>query len=129
MTKKKKKVGIDNGKLTPCPKSPNCVSTQSPEADQDHYIKIIELDGSAEDAKNRLISIISSMKRSKITEQNGNYIRTEFKSALFKFVDDVEFYIDETGKEIHFRSASRVGYGDMGVNRKRMEKIRELYQK
>ena len=129
MTKQKIKVGIENGKLTMCPKSPNCVTTQGPISDKIHYIKSIELECSSEDAKNKIISVISSMKRSKIIKQDKNYIHIEFKSALFKFVDDVEFFIDESGKEIHFRSASRVGYGDMGVNRKRMEKIRELYQK
>jgi uncharacterized protein (DUF1499 family) len=57
------------------------------------------------------------------------YIHAEFTSALFRFVDDVEFQIDAESGLIHFRSASRVGRSDLGVNRKRMESIRMAFEK
>jgi len=56
------------------------------------------------------------------------YLHVEFRSTLFRFVDDVEFVIDEPQGLIHIRSASRVGYSDLGANRKRMEKIRLAFQ-
>ena len=63
------------------------------------------------------------MPRTKVVTDEGNYIHTTFTRLIFRFVDDVEFVIDDGAKQIQFRSAARVGYGDMGVNRKRMEEI------
>ena len=123
MAKSKRKVGLENGKFHKCPKSPNCVSTQCSKDDKTHFIKPIKLDVPIREAREKLRSIINSLKRTKIITQNDFYMHVEFKSGLFRFVDDVEFYFDEKDKLIHFKSASRVGYGDFGVNRKRMEKI------
>lgn len=114
-----------NNKLSPCPNSPNCVSTQS--TDKRHKIEPIEYKISSEDALNKVISIIKSIERTKIISEDMDYLKVEFRSKVFRFVDDVEFYFDDQNKTLHFRSASRVGYGDMGVNRKRMEKIRRLF--
>ena len=125
MPKEQKKVGLVEDKLYPCPKSPNCVSTQS--ADEKHKIKPIPYNSTIEEAKKEVIKIIKSLKRTKVITETDNYIHIEFRTAIFKFVDDVEFYFDDSEKIIHFRSASRVGYSDMGVNRKRMENIRKLY--
>ncbi len=66
------------------------------------------------------------MPRIKLVEEEDSYLHYEFTSLLFRFVDDVEFLFEDATKTIHFRSASRVGYGDFGVNRKRMEEIRRL---
>ena len=55
-----------------------------------------------------------------------SYLHYEFTSLLLRFVDDVEFVFDDEAKTIHFRSASRTGYGDLGVNRARMEQVRAL---
>ena len=73
------------------------------------------------------MKIIDSLKRTRIITDSENYIHIEFKTAVFKFVDDVEFYFDDSEKLIHFRSAARLGYSDMGVNRKRMENITKLF--
>jgi uncharacterized protein (DUF1499 family) len=73
------------------------------------------------------MKIVKEMNRSKIITAEDNYIRAEFSSKLFGFVDDVEFYFPDTTSTkaiIHVRSASRVGYSDLGVNRKRIEQIR-----
>jgi uncharacterized protein (DUF1499 family) len=125
MAKSKKPIGIVNGKLHPCPKSPNCVSTQA--IDDKQKMEPINYPGSLEEAKTKIISIINSLKRSKIITNEENYIHIEFRTATFRFVDDVEFVFDDKERVIHFRSRARMGYSDMGVNRKRMEKITKLF--
>lgn len=120
-------LGIKNGALKPCPTSPNCVCSQV--NDGAHYIEPLRFAGSPQEAHDRIVNVVESEKRTKIVTAEANYIRAEFTSALFRFVDDVEFYFpegtaDET--EIHIRSASRIGYSDLGANRKRMERIRSL---
>jgi uncharacterized protein (DUF1499 family) len=114
-------LGAVDGRLAPCPESPNCVSTQAPDAV--HRMEPISFSGSAGDAMARIKAIVASWPRTKIVTEKGNYLYVEFASALFRFVDDVEFLIDEPNRKIHFRSASRVGYGDLGANRKRMQAI------
>ena len=125
MVKSKKPIGIVDGKLHPCPKSPNCVSTQA--IDEKHKIEPINYSGSLKDAKTKIMSIINSLKRFKIITNEENYIHIEFRTATFKFIDDVEFLFDDKEKVIHFRSRARMGYSDMGVNRKRMEEITKLF--
>jgi uncharacterized protein (DUF1499 family) len=98
--------------LPPCPSSPNCVSTLASHADTQHAIAPFRYQKSLVEAKELLKALIASLPR------------TRFTSLLIRFVDDVEFVFDEGSKTIHFRSASRVGYGDLGVNRRRMENIR-----
>ena len=125
MAKSKKPIGIVDGKLHPCPKSPNCVSTQA--TDEKQKMEPINYSGSLEDAKRNIVTIINSLKRSKVITNEENYIHIEFRTATFRFVDDVEFLFDDKEKIIHFRSRARMGYSDMGVNRKRMEKITKLF--
>lgn len=72
------------------------------------------------------MAVIESMPRATIVERGPRTLRAEFRSRIFRFVDDVQFEIDETKQTIEFRSASRVGRKDFGVNRKRMETIRAL---
>jgi len=67
------------------------------------------------------------MKRSKIIEISDSYIHAQFWTRFFRFVDDVEFLFDDAARIIHFRSASRVGYYDFGVNRRRMIEISKRY--
>lgn len=121
----KKPIGIIDGKFHPCPKSPNCVSTQS--TDEKHRMEPIQYSSTVDEAKGKIKNIITSFKRTKLITETENYLHFEFRTATFKFVDDVEFYLDDKEKLIHFRSAARLGWSDMGVNRKRMGKIRELY--
>lgn len=119
------KLGAENSTLKACPSSPNCVSSQVD--DKEHFIEPIKTTGSALVVKNALLDILKALPRTTITHAEGNYIRAEFTSRIFRFVDDVEFLIMETPPDeglIHVRSASRVGYSDFGVNRKRVESIR-----
>jgi uncharacterized protein (DUF1499 family) len=115
-------LGVHDGKLAPCPASPNCVSSQS--IDRDHNIEPLRYTGSPGDAMDRLKKIVIGMKRSRVITETGSYIHAEFTSVLFRFVDDVEFFLDERAAVIQVRSSSRIGYSDLGVNRKRIEDIR-----
>jgi uncharacterized protein (DUF1499 family) len=121
----KKPIGMKDGKFQPCPKSPNCVSTQS--KDEKRKMEPLKYYSTLEEAKSKIKGIINSFKRTTLITEEDNYLHFEFRTATFKFVDDVEFYFDDSAKIIHFRSASRVGWSDMGVNKKRMKKVSELY--
>jgi uncharacterized protein (DUF1499 family) len=110
--------------LAPCPKTPNCVS--SLEKNDSHYVEPIPFTGESAAAQFNLLGIINSLKRARVVEVEAGYIHAEFTSAILRFVDDVEFYFDERQKVIQVRSASRVGYSDLGVNRRRVETIRKL---
>jgi uncharacterized protein (DUF1499 family) len=111
-------------RLPPCPSSPNCVSTQA--TDEGHAIAPFRYKKSRAEAKEVLKAAVTSLSRAKLVEEDESYLHYEFTSLLLRFVDDVEFLFDDETKTIHFRSASRTGYGDFGVNRKRMEEIRSL---
>jgi uncharacterized protein (DUF1499 family) len=118
-------LGIRDGRLAPCPPSPNCVCSQC--TDSLHQIAPLSFTSSSEQALSKLKSIIQSLPRTKIITATEDYLYAEFKTALMGFVDDVEFYLDSHTQEIHVRSASRLGYGDLGVNRQRIETIRALF--
>ena len=116
-----------NRKLPPCPDSFNCVSSQS--TDEAHYIAPLSYEGDATRARQALVSIIQSTDRANIVTAEDNYIRAEFTSLVFRFVDDVEFSLNADNNTIDVRSASRKGHYDFGVNRKRVEDIRKQLEK
>lgn len=118
-------VGVTHGKLAPCPDSPNCVSSQS--TDESHSVDPLSYDSALYEAQDRLLSLLRSMDRVKIVTVESDYIHAEFLSAFLRFVDDVEFCFDHEKKTIHVRSASRNGYYDLGVNRRRVETIRKRF--
>ena len=120
-------LGEKDGHLAPCPSTPNCVSTEA--VDAEHQIAPLHFEGSADAAMARLQSIIGRMPRMRLVVLEGNYLYVEFTSQIFRFTDDVEFLIDPATNTIHFRSASRVGSSDLGVNRLRMEEIRAQFDK
>lgn len=116
-------LGVTDGRLTPCPKTPNCVCT--------------EPGSRVEQAMNPLPCIespdvlLEQIKRSieelggKVVESTPHYLRAEFTTSLFRFVDDVEVRLDVDAGLLHFRSASRVGRSDFGTNLRRMEQFQE----
>ena len=112
--------------LAPCPSSPNCVSTQAQDAD--HTIAPYRYRKSRAESKEALKEILRSLSRTKLVEEDEAYLHYEVTSFLFRFVDDVEFVLDDETQLIQFRSASRTGYSDLGVNRKRMERLRSLIE-
>ncbi len=123
------KLGVENGLLTECPQSPNCVNSQAIVAK--HLIQPILFIGTSKEAQALLLKILNEWKQAHITITQDNYIRAEFVSKVFRFVDDVEFYFPETERKetiIHVRSASRVGHSDFGANRKRIELIRNHFE-
>ncbi|MEE9913146.1 MAG: DUF1499 domain-containing protein [Deltaproteobacteria bacterium] len=117
--------GGGNGSLKPCPKTPNCVSSQAD--DPEHAIAPLTYSDSRAEAKARLLKVLTEMKRTTIVADQDDYIHAEARSLIFRFVDDVEFAFSASGKVIHVRSASRVGSSDLGVNRKRVEEIRRRF--
>ena len=120
-------LGVRDGKLAPCPASPNCVSTQAVRDDVQHHIESLASSLTAEESLRCLTQILAEMPRTTIITERHDYLHVEFRSMLFRFVDDVEFFIIPDKQQIHFRSASRVGHGDLGVNRNRMEQIRQRF--
>ncbi|WP_447971061.1 DUF1499 domain-containing protein [Nitrospira sp. M1] len=112
--------------LPPCPDSPNCVSSQS--ANPEQYIEPFSYSGTPTDAKAKLHALFKNSPRSRIVVDTATSLRVEITSLIFRFIDDVEFLIDDEHKLIHLRSASRTGYWDLGVNRKRMETLRIQFQ-
>jgi uncharacterized protein (DUF1499 family) len=125
-------LGVKDGKLQRPSKTENSVSSQA-ELWPDHpmlaYAGIapIAYTGSAEAASNKLQSILRTTPRTEIVKAEGSYIYAQCTTALLRFVDDVEFAIDDNAKVIHVRSASRLGRKDFGVNRKRVEAIRAQF--
>ncbi|WP_432467545.1 DUF1499 domain-containing protein [Agarivorans sp. Z349TD_8] len=118
-------LGVHQQLLQACPDSPNCVISQA--ANDGNYIQPLVYQGTMLQAQQRLLQILKAEKRSHIVTQQTNYLRVEFHSALFGFVDDLEFYLLAQQNEqilIHVRSAARLGYYDFGVNRQRIEHIR-----
>ncbi|MDH6058105.1 DUF1499 domain-containing protein [Umezakia ovalisporum] len=115
-------LGIHNGYLSPCPPSNNCVLSQNPDAK--HAIDPITYHVHRDKARGTLLQVLSVVPRTEVIEQTDNYIHALCKSRIFKFIDDVEFYLPTNESVIHARSASRIGESDLGVNRRRVEQIR-----
>jgi len=116
----------DNFYLQGCLTGQNCVSTHEPQNTKNH-IPPIKIVGDEEKFKLQLIDYLKKTAGFKITKQeSGDYIRATFTSSVFKFVDDIEFYLpgDNT---LQMRSSSRLGYYDFGKNRERLETIRFKY--
>lgn len=117
-------LGAKDGRLAACPSSPNCVSSQGDPADATHYIAPIAFKRDARAAWRALRETVAASERVKIIDEQDGYLRAEFATQFFGFVDDVEFLLDAPARVIHVRSASRLGYGDLGVNRARIETLR-----
>jgi uncharacterized protein (DUF1499 family) len=116
------------GMLSKCPNRPNCVCSEQTD-DINHYIDpIIIPQDITFDTLPILKSVILGMGGT-INAERENYIASTFSSLIFGFVDDFELRIDSIQKVIHMRSASRVGYSDSGVNKKRTELFKKLYNK
>jgi uncharacterized protein (DUF1499 family) len=116
--------GAGDADLPPCPSSPNCVSSRDP--DPARRVGPIPFRGTAEEAREALETVLRSLPRATIVASSGSVVRAEFRTRL-GFVDDVEFRIDEAAGVIHVRSASRTGYWDFGVNRRRVDAVREAF--
>lgn len=114
-------------KFQKCPASPNCVSSKENITDVEHYISPITYEIERERSFEKIKEILNELENVKIVEENDLYIHAVFVTTIMRFKDDVEFQFLENEKIIHIRSASRIGHSDLGLNRKRMEKMRSLF--
>ena len=116
---------IPTMKLKQCPNSPNCVSSQSDS--EAHQISPLSYQSSVEEAMQQIKKTILAFPRTTLIEEKDQYLHVEFKTLIFRFIDDVEIMVDDSKKVIHLRSASRVGYSDLGTNRRRIEEIKNNF--
>lgn len=119
----KQTLGVtDSGTLMPCPAKPNCRCSDA--VDDDHRITPLVVKGEAGVAWEALVAHITSQPRMTIVSQNDDYLHVEARTRLLRFTDDMEFHRRDDQGQIAMRSASRVGYSDMGANKKRLESVR-----
>ncbi len=117
-------IGVIDGRLAPCPSSPNCVSSDADADDSTHYVEPFVLATDPEDAWKAVEAAVASLPRTEIVTEEPDFLYAECTSALMGFVDDLELQLRAPEGIIAVRSASRIGYGDMGVNRARIEELR-----
>ena len=108
-----------------CPDSPNCVS--SVDKANNRFIEPIAYTDNRKEAMQKLINTIENSRGARMVKTDEGYIHAEFRSRVFRFVDDVEFYFPADASIIHVKSASRTGYYDFGANRRRVENIRAAF--
>jgi len=118
-------LGVHDGRLSPCPSSPNCVTSQG--GNGNHSIAPLTFTGNPVLALQELREVLAARADTTIVAQESHYLRVEFRTTFF--VDDGEFLLDAEGRRIEMRSASRVGYSDLGKNRTRLEEIRRGLEK
>ncbi|MCF8216813.1 MAG: DUF1499 domain-containing protein [Chlorobium sp.] len=115
---------LADGKLRPCPGTPNCVCSE--EGSSGDRIEPLTYRDDPAAAWQRLQQIVSAM-GGKIERTEDDYLWSTFMVPVFGFVDDVEFRIDRKAGCIQVRSASRLGFSDLGVNRTRIEDLRKKF--
>lgn len=123
--RKPKGLGVHNGRLKEMPFTPNAVSSQT--AKKSARVESFPFNGTKDEAKKNLLGMLKGYEGVKIIETDADYIYAVWTSPTMKFHDDIEFYFNNQTKQIEFRSASRVGYSDAGVNRKRYNNMRNRY--
>lgn len=118
-------LGMSMGRLRGCGPKPNCVSSAA-EPGTERFVEPLAFEGSRLEAKNRVIDFVTGRLGGQLVSDEEDYLHFEVSTALFKFVDDLEFHFpDSIVEKIAVRSASRVGTSDFGANRKRVEKLRQ----
>jgi uncharacterized protein (DUF1499 family) len=121
-------VGMHQGRLSPLPSSPNAVSSQTD--DEGRRVAPLPFAGNLEQTRAALLETIRSYPgKVRIETETPSYIHCVFSTDILRFRDDVEFLLDGQNRIIHFRSASRIGYSDLGANRKRYETLAGLYRR
>ncbi|HEV3262293.1 MAG TPA: DUF1499 domain-containing protein [Gemmataceae bacterium] len=126
MAKNSENLGVGGGKLRPCPDTPNCVCSMDRAAA--HHVEPLAFIGDPDDAMSRLKAVLADQTRTRLVADEADYLHAECMSVVFRFVDDLEFYMDRPGSRIHVRSAARAGQYDFGVNRRRVEAIRRAFE-
>ncbi len=118
-------LGVRDGRLKACPDSPNCINSQA--TDAGHAIAPLTYRGDAAAALRALAKIVAAAPGAAIVTERNDYLQATFATPTMGFVDDVEFYVDTKRSVIDVRSASRLGHSDLGVNRKRIEELRQAF--
>lgn len=111
--------------LKKCPPTPNCICTYSENLNKN--APTLPFKGSLTESHKTLFNLITNIDGTVLVEDSANYLHFEFHTSFGDFIDDVEFYFDAENHVIHFRSASRKGYGDFGANKRRMKQIRKQW--
>lgn len=108
--------------LPPCPPTPNCVSTEAPPDDAMHHLPPLPLPPGVtpEAALDAFEALVRAAPRTEVVDRSPLRLRATQRSRVFRFVDDVEARVDPEARVLHARSASQVGRGDLGVNRRRV---------
>jgi len=119
-------LGVHEGQLAPCPARPNCVSSDA--ADAEHLVAAYVLNAAPEPSWATVREIVAAYPRTTIVTVDDTYLHAECRSRLFGFVDDLELHLRPDDAIIAIRSASRVGYSDLGANRARVDEIGALLQ-
>ena len=125
-------LGVRNGRLKPPSSTPNSVSSQA-DLYADHpqraYAAIapINFTGDADQAMQKLAALLRASERTVLVTQQPDYLYAQCSTLLLHFTDDVEFWLDRQAGVIQVRSASRLGHGDLGANRARIEKLRAQF--
>ena len=118
-------LGVENGLFKPLSSKPNGVSTQA--KDEDKLVEPLPFSGDLESTKTLIIEVCKSYGEVKIIKEERNYIHIVFTTGKMKYKDDAEFYLDEKNQLVHYRSESRIGYSDMGLNRDRYDALASSY--
>ena len=120
-------IGVDGGRLAPCPSSPNCVSSDAESGP--HQIEPLRFDGDAATAWKFAQAAVGQLPRTRVVHLEPDYLHAECRSTLMGFVDDLELYLRADEGTIAVRSASRLGWSDMGVNRRRVDAVRRAFRR
>jgi uncharacterized protein (DUF1499 family) len=111
--------------ITPCQAAQNCVSSHS--TDDLHRVDPLRFAGSPEAAFQTLRNLVEGLPRTRIVTAEDTYLHAQCTSRIFRFVDDLELLLDREAGVVHVRSASRIGFSDLGVNRRRVENLRARF--
>jgi len=118
-------LGHQNGQLAAMPSKPNAVSSQTDISEK--QVAPLPYKGDAQQTKQALLTALTAMGGNKVEVQESHYIYSIFTTDLLRFHDDVELLLDDKTQQVHFRSQSRSGHSDLGVNRQRYEQFKALY--
>ena len=120
-------VGLEGGALRACPGSPNCVSSEAARGDAS-WVEPLSIPAGVdpESAFDALTEVLGA--QATLATREPQYVHAVFKTRLLRFRDDFEARLDAEARVIQVRSASRLGYSDLGANRRRVEAIRAEFR-
>jgi len=116
-------LGLYDGAFSPCPSSPNCISSEAKNNNQ--YINFFTININHGNSWQAIHDTVSALKKTKIITFDNNYLHAESASNFFGFVDDIQLHLRKNGQFVAIKSAARLGHSDFGVNRKRIEHLRQ----